>query len=85
MKNYTGGVMDTSTKYSVAHMYSSRRPQEWESRMAGEGWIKDYKAWLNLRNDDLFMHRFGSPDYASGDGSQKGSHCGSQKRGQVVG
>jgi hypothetical protein len=64
MKNYTGGVMDTSTKYSVAHMYSSRRPQEWESRMAGEGWIKDYKAWLNLRNDDLFMHRFGSPDYA---------------------
>jgi hypothetical protein len=64
MKNYTGGVMDTSTKYSVAHMYSSRRPQEWENRMVGEGWLKDYKAWLNLRNDDLFMHRFGSPDFA---------------------
>jgi hypothetical protein len=32
--------------------------------MAGEGWLKDYKVWLNLRNDDLFMHRFGSPDYA---------------------
>jgi hypothetical protein len=63
MKNYTGGVMDTSTKYSVAHMYSSRRPMEWEKRMAGEGWLKDYKAWLNLRNDDIFMHRFGSPDY----------------------
>lgn len=63
MKNYTGGVMDTSTKYSVAHMYSSRRPQEWERRMVGEGWVDDYKAWLNLRNDDLFMHRFGSPDY----------------------
>lgn len=64
MKDYTGGVLDTSTKYSVAHMYSSRRPQEWERRIAGEGWLNDYKAWLNLRNDDLFMHRFGSPDYA---------------------
>lgn len=64
MAGYTGGVLDTSTKYSVAHMYSSRRPQEWESRMVGDGWIQDYKAWLNLRNDDLFMHRFGSPDYA---------------------
>ena len=63
MKNYTGGVMDTSTKYSVAHMYSSRRPQEWERRIVGEDWLNDYKAWLNLRNDDIFMHRFGSPDY----------------------
>ncbi|VGO23521.1 Ig-like domain-containing protein [Pontiella sulfatireligans] len=63
MKNYTGGVMDTSTKYSVAHMYSSRRPMEWESRMEGDGWLQDYKVWLNLRNDDIFMHRWGSPDY----------------------
>ncbi|OUW18224.1 MAG: hypothetical protein CBD18_03250, partial [Opitutales bacterium TMED158] len=64
MKRYTGGVIDTSTKYSVAHMYSSRRPQEWERRIVGEDWLNDYKAWLNLRNDDLFMHRFGSPDFA---------------------
>ena len=63
MKDYTGGVLDTSTKYSVAHMYSSRRPQEWEKRMVGEGWLENHKAWLNLRNDDIFMHRFGSPDY----------------------
>ncbi len=63
MADYDGGVLDTSTKYAVAHMYSSRRPQEWEKRMAGEGWIERYKVWLNLRNDDLFMHRFGSPDF----------------------
>jgi hypothetical protein len=63
MKKYTGGLLDTSVKYSVAHMYSSRRPQEWERRIAGENWLKDYKVWLNLRNDDIFMHRFGSPDY----------------------
>ena len=63
MKDYTGGILDTSVKYSVAHMYSSRRPQEWERRIVGEDWLNDFKAWLNLRNDDIFMHRFGSPDY----------------------
>jgi hypothetical protein len=62
-ERYTGGILDTSTKYVVAHMYSSRRPQEWEKRIVKEGWLKGYKAWLNLRNDDIFMHRWGSPDY----------------------
>ncbi|VGO23519.1 hypothetical protein [Pontiella sulfatireligans] len=64
MADYDGGVLDTSVKYAVAHMYSSRRPQEWEKRMDGDGWLEaGYKVWLNLRNDDLFMHRFGSPDF----------------------
>jgi hypothetical protein len=62
-KNYTGGIVDTSTKYSVAHTYSSRRPQEWEKRIVEEGWLDKYKVWLNLRNDDIFMHRWGSADY----------------------
>jgi hypothetical protein len=63
-KNYTGGVIETSVKYAVAHMYSSRRPQEWEKRIVDEGWLEKYKVWLNLRNDDIFMHRWGSPDFA---------------------
>lgn len=63
-KDYTGGIVDTSIKYSVAHTFSSRRPQEWESRIVDEGWLQDYKVWLNLRNDDIFMHRWGSADYA---------------------
>ena len=63
-KNYTGGELETSVKYAVAHMYSSRRPQEWEKRIVDEGWLESYKVWLNLRNDDIFMHRWGSPDYA---------------------
>jgi len=63
-KDYTGGVMETSVKYAVAHMYSSRRPQEWEKRIVDEGWLDKYKVWLNLRNDDIFMHRWGSPDFA---------------------
>ena len=63
MKNYTGGIVEASVKYSGAHMVSSRRPMEWERRIIKEGWLNDYKVWLNLRNDDIFMHRFGSPDY----------------------
>lgn len=63
-KGYTGGKIETSIKYAVAHMYSSRRPQEWEKRIVDEGWLDDYKVWLNLRNDDIFMHRWGSPDFA---------------------
>jgi hypothetical protein len=62
-KDYTGGEIETSVKYAVAHMYSSRRPQEWEKRIVDEGWLEKYKVWLNLRNDDIFMHRWGSPDY----------------------
>ncbi len=60
---YTGGIVDTSVKYAVAHLYSSRRPQEWEKRIVGEGWLENYQAWLNLRNDDIFLHRWGSPDF----------------------
>jgi hypothetical protein len=62
-KDYTGGKLETSTKYAVAHIYSSRRPQEWERRIVDEGWLDNFKVWLNLRNDDIFMHRWGSPDY----------------------
>lgn len=62
-RNYTGGSVDTSIKYAVAHIYSSRRPQEWETRIVGEGWLDNYRVWLNLRNDDIFMHRWGGPDY----------------------
>ncbi|TWU40650.1 Ig-like domain-containing protein [Novipirellula artificiosorum] len=62
-KGYTGGILDTSTKYAVAHMYSSRRPQEWETRIVAEGWPEHFKTWLNLRNDDIVMQRWGSPDF----------------------
>ena len=31
MEEYTGGEIDTSTKYSVAHMYSSRRPSSYSA------------------------------------------------------
>lgn len=62
-KDYTGGELNAEVKYAVAHLYSSRRPQEWETRIVAEGWNQDFKVWLNLRNDDIFMHRWGSPDF----------------------
>ena len=47
---------------------------EWEARAIFDGWINDdnekygidvypWKVWLNIRNDDAFMHRWGSADY----------------------
>jgi hypothetical protein len=57
---------DRHVRFIIRHMYSSRRPQEWEKRIVGEGWLKDYKVWLNLRNDDIFVHRWGSADYVRG-------------------
>ncbi|MFC1761113.1 Ig-like domain-containing protein [Planctomycetota bacterium] len=64
-ENYKGGQLDTCMKYAVGHMYSSRRPQLWwQQKMIDDGWLdKGIKVWLNLRNDDIFMHRWGSPDF----------------------
>ncbi len=58
------GPVDVSVKYCVGRLYSSRRPMEWESRANKGGWLdRGYKVWMNIRNDDIFMHRWGSPDY----------------------
>jgi hypothetical protein len=61
---YNGGPVDVEVKYVVGRIHSSRRPQEWEKRALNAGWLgQGYRIWLNIRNDDLFMHRWGSPDY----------------------
>ena len=58
------GSVDVEIKYCVGRLYSSRRPLEWESRANKGGWLeRGYKVWMNIRNDDIFMHRWGSPDY----------------------
>lgn len=61
---YTGGPVDVEIKYVVGRIHSSRKPHEWEKRAVRPGWVENgYNIWLNIRNDDLFMHRWGSPDY----------------------
>ena len=58
------GNMETSFKYSRARMYSSTTPP-WFNKMFRETVEKyDVKCWLNLRNDDIFMFRWGNPEYA---------------------
>ena len=57
------GVLETSVKYAVAHMYSMTRPQIFEERMRDDVEKYGLKCWLNLRNDDIFVHRWGGPDF----------------------
>jgi len=55
---------DMSFKYAKAHMYSKVDPPfakpfiKWMEK-------EKLKSWWNLRNDDIFIHRWGDPKYAS--------------------
>ena len=57
------GKVETSYKYSVAHMYSSVNPPLFEQEYLPD--VKKYgvDCWMNLRNDDVFAFRWGDPDY----------------------
>ncbi len=56
--------LDMSFKYAKAHMYSAVNPPFYKSF---SDWMKQHnlKSWWNLRNDDIFIHRWGDPDFAS--------------------
>lgn len=54
--------LDFSFKYSQAHMYSDTRPQFGKAFFAAHP--KDRKTYLTVRNDDLYMLRWGGVGYA---------------------
>lgn len=56
------GNFEISFKYSQAHMYSSTKPEFIGAFL--EEKAPDVKVWLTVRNDDYYMYRWGSPDYA---------------------
>lgn len=58
------GKIETSFKYSRARMYSSTTPPWFNKMFRGIVEKYDVKCWLNLRNDDIFMFRWGNPEYA---------------------
>ena len=60
-KDYPG-PFDFSFKYSVAHMYSSTKPNFIQPLL--ENIAPGRKTWLTLRNDDIYTFRFGDPAYA---------------------
>ncbi len=55
---------DTSFKYIIGHMYGPRDPKLFDIQFRREVEEFNVPCWLNLRNDDLFVLRWGSPDYA---------------------
>jgi len=57
------GKVETSFKYSGAHMYSTVTPPSFDHAYAADVQRYGYKCWMNIRNDDIFCFRWGDPDY----------------------
>ncbi len=55
---------DMSFKYAKAHIYSAVDPPFHKPLLE---WMKPQglKSWWNLRNDDIFIHRWGDPTFVS--------------------
>ncbi|MEI9945793.1 MAG: hypothetical protein WDN26_16430 [Chitinophagaceae bacterium] len=56
---------DTEFKYSRARMFSSAKPT-WFDRIYREE-VEQFKikVWMNVRNDDIFIYRWGNPNYTN--------------------
>jgi hypothetical protein len=55
-------AFELSFKYARARLYSSPRPP-FAKALLEEMKPYDLKCWWNLRNDDIFVFRWGDPDY----------------------
>ena len=66
--------VETDYKYSAARMYSSVHPRSFGGSF--EAKTKEYntKSWMNVRNDDIFLYRWGNPDFAREYIKNMGSH-----------
>ncbi len=53
---------EVSFKYSKARLYSSPYPEFAKSHIDAMA-PYDLKSWWNLRNDDIFVYRWGDPDF----------------------
>ena len=56
--------VETDYKYSAARMYSSTDPRFFGGKFEAETQKYGIKSWMNVRNDDIFCFRWGSPDFA---------------------
>ena len=61
--------IDISFKYTLGHLYTYHAPtyiyktQDTKENVVAQLETYHKKCWMNLRNDDLFYLRWGSPDY----------------------
>ena len=54
---------NTSHKYARARLYSTTTSPYLDFEYREKVEQTDVPCWLNFRNDDLFVHRWGNPDY----------------------
>ncbi len=59
------GEFNTSFKYVIGHMYVKNRPQIFDRWFREEVEEYDASCFMNLRNDDMFVLRWGNPDFVS--------------------
>ncbi len=57
--------IETSFKYSRARMYSSTKPPWFDKIYRADVEKYGTLCWLNVRNDDILVFRWGDPEYAS--------------------
>lgn len=62
-KGYTAGPLHTDHKYARARVHSSTTSPYLDIEYRRELEQEKVPCWLNLRNDDLFILRWGDPDY----------------------
>jgi len=55
--------LDISFKYAQARLYASTKPIWGEGLLEKMESFPDLKSWWNLRNDDIFVFRWGDPEY----------------------
>ncbi len=58
------GRVDTSFKYSGPHMYTTPEPRAFAAGFGQDVARLGYQSWMNLRNDDFYVYRWGDPDFA---------------------
>jgi hypothetical protein len=55
---------EMSFKYSLAHMYSTALPQRMDAKHINPLRENKLRSWLTVRNDDLYYHNWGDPEFA---------------------
>ena len=66
--------VETDYKYSAARMYSATHPPFFGNKFEEETKKHNLKSWMNVRNDDIFVYRWGNPNYAREYMKHMGSH-----------
>lgn len=55
----------TSFKYTRAHIHSIENPPHFDHAYRNEVEQHGWKCWMNLRTDDMYVYRWGDPEFAN--------------------